>query len=272
MTATNTTTTTAMTASTDATASMAAALAQARRNHLRLDSAAFAPADADAAYAVQEAAAQALHWFDDAHRQASAARHWKSGGPSRQAVATHAPLPPPGVWASPADASAWPFHLRIVEAEIALRIAHDIDATRAAAITPADAPQWLDAMCVSIEIVDSRWAEGLQASALCKLADQQSHGALVLGAWQPFAVRDWSAQRCVLRIGDAPAQAFQGTHAMGDPCYVLPAWLRHATRHGRTVRAGTVVTTGTWCGMPHAAAGDRVLVEFPGIGEATVQL
>jgi 2-keto-4-pentenoate hydratase len=254
------------------TDTLAAALAQARRSHQTLDSAAFALADADAAYAVQEAVAQALHWFDDDHRQASAARHWKSGGPSRQAVATHAPLPPSGVWASPADASAWPFHWRLIEAEIALRIAHDIDATRAAAITQADAPQLVDAMCVSIEIVDSRWAQGLQASALCKLADQQSHGALVLGPWQPFAVRDWSAQHCVLHIGDAPEQAFQGTHAMGDPCFVLPAWLRHATRHGRTVRAGTVITTGTWCGMAQAAAGDHVVVEFPGIGGATVQL
>jgi 2-keto-4-pentenoate hydratase len=58
---------------------------------------------------------------------------------------------------------------------------------------------------------------------------------------------------------------------MGDPCYVLLAWLRHATRHGHCVRAGTVVTTGTWCGMPPAAAGDRVVVEFPGIGQAVVQ-
>jgi 2-keto-4-pentenoate hydratase len=38
------------------------------------------------------------------------------------------------------------------------------------------------------------------------------------------------------------------------------------------VRAGTVLTTGTWCGLPMAAAGDRVMAEFPGIGSAEVQL
>jgi 2-keto-4-pentenoate hydratase len=53
---------------------------------------------------------------------------------------------------------------------------------------------------------------------------------------------------------------------------VLAAWLRHLTRDGATVPAGTVVTTGTWCGMLPAAAGDRVDVRFDGIGSAQLQL
>jgi 2-keto-4-pentenoate hydratase len=127
-------------------------------------------------------------------------------------------------------------------------------------------------MAVSIEVVDSRWAEGLQAPALAKLADLQSHGALVLGAWVPFdAARDWSRQRCTVAIGLAQPQVFTGTHAMGDPAWVLPAWLRHATRGGVTLPAGTVVTTGTWCGLPLAAPGDLVQVAFDGIGAARVQ-
>ena len=85
-------------------------------------------------------------------------------------------------------------------------------------------------MCVSIELVDSRWSEALEAPALAKLADLQSHGALVLGAWQPFPARDWAAQICRVRIGARPALRFQGTHSMGDPAWLLPAWLRHATQ------------------------------------------
>ena len=49
-------------------------------------------------------------------------------------------------------------------------------------------------------------------------------------------------------------------------------WLRHATRDGRVLGAGTVVTTGTWVGVLDAAAGDLVQVEFDGIGSAEVQL
>ncbi|WP_088278714.1 fumarylacetoacetate hydrolase family protein [Ideonella sp. A 288] len=224
-------------------------------------------ADADAAYAVQDQVARTLGWYAD-----GPARHWKSGGPSRTAVQTHAPLPPAGVWASPALAGAWPFTLRGIEAEVALRLREPVDAARAAGLDLAAACALIDAMAVSIEVVDSRWAEGLQAPALAKLADLQSHGALVLGAWVPFDVaRDWSAQRCRVRLGTQAEQVFVGTHSMADPAFVLPAWLRHATRHGVVLPAGTVITTGTWCGLLHAQAGDRVVVAFDGIGEASVQ-
>jgi 2-keto-4-pentenoate hydratase len=59
---------------------------------------------------------------------------------------------------------------------------------------------------------------------------------------------------------------------MADPTFVLPAWLRHATRGGRSIAAGTAVTTGTWVGILHAAAGDLVTAEFDGIGVASLQL
>jgi 2-keto-4-pentenoate hydratase len=223
--------------------------------------------DAAAAYAVQAGVAGALGWFVD-----GPPRHWKSGGPSRSAVPTHAPLPPAGVFDSPADLRSWPFHLRGIEAEMALRLGEPVDAGRAAALDLDGARALVAAMCVSIEIVDSRWAQGLESPALAKLADLQSHGALVLGPWVPFAARDWSAQRCEVRIGSQAAQAFVGTHAMADPAFVLPAWLRHATRQGAVVAAGTVVTTGTWCGILHARAGDTVDVAFDDIGAAHVRL
>jgi 2-keto-4-pentenoate hydratase len=242
------------------------ALLQARRSHQTTPAASLP--DADAAYAVQDGVARALGWFGESATPA----HWKSGGGSRSAVLTHAPLPPEGVWASPADARAWPFFWRGIEAEVALRIGREVDAALAATLDLAAATALVNAMAVSIEIVDSRWSEAREAPALAKLADLQSHGALVLGAWSPFAPRDWAAQRCRVTIGRGAALEFQGSHALGDPAFVLPAWLRHATRQGRSVPAGTVVTTGTWCGLPLAAAGDLVRAEFDGIGSASVQL
>jgi 2-keto-4-pentenoate hydratase len=229
--------------------------------------AAAAVPDARAAYAVQDQVGRALGWFGQ-----GAPRAWKSGGASRAAVQTHAPLPPDGVLGSPADLRERPMHLCRVEAEIALRLARDVDAGTAAALDPAGAAAVVDAMCVSIEIVDSRWAEGLAATDLAKLADLQSHGALVLGAWMPFAPRDWSSQACVVTIGGRPPLERRGTHTMADPAWVLHGWLRHATaRHG-TLRAGTVVTTGSWVGMLEASRGDTVDVSFPGIGSARARL
>ena len=253
---------------TDPITASADALIHARRTHTRVHAAALPPLpDAQAAYAVQAAVARALRPDDD-----GPARHWKSGGASRSATPTHAPLPAPGVWTSPADARPWPLHSRGIEAEIALRLGRDVSPARAAALDPDGAAALVDAMCVSIEIVDSRWAEALDAPPLAKLADLQSHGALVLGAWLPFTPRDWTRQHCRVCIGTRPPQDFTGTHSMADPAFVLPAWLRHATRDGATVPAGTVVTTGTWCGILPAAAGDLITAEFTGIGSAAVQL
>jgi 2-keto-4-pentenoate hydratase len=246
------------------------ALLQARNAGPLADAQALASAlqGPDDAYAVQARVLAALPGA-----QPGPAQHWKSGGPNRAAVLTHAPLPPAGVRASPADLRDLPFAQRLIEAEVALRLGRDVTPQQAADLTPETAAALVDAMTVSIEVVASRWLQGpKEAPALCKLADLQSHGALVLGEWVPYVARDWAAQACTVQIGSQPATHWQGTHTLQDPAWLLPTWLRHATREGATVPAGTVVTTGSWCGMPPAAAGDTVHVAFEGISQAQLQL
>ena len=248
---------------------VADAIVRARRNHQPADARPFegtlrTPEDA---FAVQALVDKTLHG-PDAHFP----RFWKSGGPSRDAALTHAPLPPEGVWPSPAEARSWHFNLRLIEAEIALRLARDVTPAEASGMTQDSANDLVDAMAVAIEVVDSRWQQAAAAPALLRLADLQSHGALVLGEWVPFAARDWAAQLCEVEIGSQPAVQRRGTHSLGDPAALIPGWLRHVTRAGQTVPAGTVVTTGTWCGMLPASAGDRVVVRFEGVGEASVRL
>lgn len=248
---------------------LAQALVAARRQHRQLAAAEWAQAlqSPAQAYAVQDVVAADLAWF-----LLAPPAHWKSGGPSRDAVLTHAPLPPAGVRASPAPLDDWPMHGRAIEAEIALRLAIDVSPADAAGLQPEAVDALIDAMTVSIEVCDSRWHEGAQAPALLRLADLQSHAALSLGEWVPYARRDWMTQRCAVRIGAQPVLERTGTHALADPAWLLPQWLRHATRHGDTVAAGTVVTTGTWVGMLPAQAGDAVQVEFAGIGAASLKL
>lgn len=247
---------------------IAQALVQARKERRPVDAAPLANTlrDAADAYAVQGLVAQALHGPDPGFP-----RYWKSGGPSREATPTHAPLPAQGVWPSPADARPWPCNIRLIEVEIALRLGRDVSAAEAASLSPEAAVSLVDAMTVSIELVDSRWLQAVQAPPLLKLADLQSHGALVLGEWVPFAPPDWAAQVVTVRVGDDSPVTFQGTHSMGDPAWVLPAWLRHAAA-GQVVPRGTVVTTGTWCGMLPARAGDLVTARFDRIGKASLQL
>jgi 2-keto-4-pentenoate hydratase len=248
---------------------VAGALSQARSANRPTDA---APLQAllqspEQAYAVQEEVGRQAGWFG-----AGVPGYWKSGGPSRTAALTHAPLPPRNVWASPADARECHFNWRLIEAEVALRLGRDVSPADAAKLSHDGGAGLVDGMTVSIEVVDSRLRQFPDAPALLKLADQQSHGALALGEWKPFVARDWSQQACTVHIGNAAPQSFRGTHSLVDPAWLLPIWLQHVTRNGATVPRGTVVTTGTWCGMLQAQRGDLVRAVFEGIGEARVQL
>lgn len=245
------------------------ALLAARRDRIPAAVAPFAQLlrTADDAYLVQAAVANELGWHADAPP-----RHWKSGGASRTATMGHSALPPAGVWSSPAQLNSWPFRLGGIEAEIALRLGQDVDAALAATLDMDRASGLIDAMAVSIELVDSRWDEGFAAPAFLRLADLQSHGALVLGNWVPYERRDWLAQRCEVTVGGQPPRTYVGTHTCADPAWVLPDWLRHATQDGQVVPAGTVVTTGTWCGLLTAHPGELVTVVFDGVGSASIAL
>ena len=198
---------------------VAAALLQAREQFQLADSTDLADAlstDEDA-YAVQDAVASALHWYDH-----MPPHHWKSGGASRNAALMHAPLPPAGVWSSGASAEDWPFTLRGIEVEVALRLERPVDAALAATLDDSRAQSLIEAMAVSIEVVDSRWLQGADAPALLRLADLLSHGALVLGDWTPYAPRDWANQSCRVEIGEREPVERYGTHSLGDPAWLLP--------------------------------------------------
>ncbi|MBO9513295.1 MAG: fumarylacetoacetate hydrolase family protein [Variovorax sp.] len=263
---------------------IAQALAGARRSGTQLPMAPWLGRlpDATAAYAVQARVAALMDWFGPA-----GPLHWKSGGPSRDATLTHAPLPPDGVRQAHAggtvDLRGMHFARPLIEAEIALRLARDLTRAeveawqRGRGESSPDPRPLLDGMAVSVEVVDSRWClppGGAEPADLARLhlADQQVHGALVLGDWVPFEARDWHAQTCTLQIADEPERAFRGSHPLGSPTWLLPQWLAHLTREQGVVHAGTIVTTGTWSGALPIAAGDRVQVGFEGIGTLILQL
>lgn len=221
--------------------------------------------DLEQAYAVQDRVLAALGGG------AQGPQYWKSGGPTRNDPMRHAPLPPAGVRPVGSGLAGLNLRHRWIEAEIALRIGREVTPAQALELSWPQAGELVDAMCVSIELVDSRWASSRQAPPLLRVAELLLHGALVLGEFVPFSPRDWAQQECRVRIGGADVQSFRGSLGVGDPAWVLPACIRHATRHGAALPAGSVITTGTWCGLLEAQAGERVEVEFPGVGAASVQ-
>ena len=122
-------------------------------------------ADATAAYAAQERVARELAWFGTAPP-----RYWKSGGASRAAVISHAPLPPAGVWISPAQAGTWPEVRGGIEAEVALRLREPVDAERAATLDLSGIDATFRGNLVPLIFFDTLWrfAYGL--------ADERSYG------------------------------------------------------------------------------------------------
>jgi len=247
---------------------LARALADARRTNQQLDPAHWSGAvsGADEAYAVQSLVWQEMGWSEVGPGT------WKSGGPAADAL-VHARLPPGGVRATGASYADMAFHQPRIEAEVALRLASDVDASQAASLDIAGAAAWVDAWAVSIEIVDTRWRpDGGPVDRWQNLADGQVHGALLVGDWTPaagLATHDWTKQVCEVVVA-ATTTTWTGTHNLGTPLALVPGWLRHLTRDGSTAPAGSVVTTGTWCGMLPVAAGQRVHVTFPGIGQAAL--
>lgn len=224
--------------------------------------------DASDARAVQSALARAWNWWP-ADR---APRYWKSGGPNRDAALLHVPLPENGIHQGVALAlvPATVFNLRCAEAEIALRIGQEVSAEQAAALDYDSALALVDGVTVAVEWVDVRWRDGLKAPALALLADGQCHGGLALGEWLPASViagREWAAQPCTVSVNGGVPQRFVGTHSLGDPTWLLRDWLQHVAREYGSVPAGTVVTTGTWCGCMPLQAGDRFEMQFEGLGQ-----
>ncbi|QXZ08809.1 fumarylacetoacetate hydrolase family protein [Comamonas sp. Y33R10-2] len=220
------------------------------------------------ARAVQSALARTWDWWP-ADR---APRYWKSGGPSRDAALLHVPLPENGIHQGVALAPVPEavFNLRGAEAEIALRLGQDVSAEQAAALDYDSALALVDGVTVAVEWVDVRWRDGLKAPALALLADGQCHGGLALGEWLPASIiagRNWAKQLCTVSVNGGEPQRFTGTHSLGDPVWLLVDWLQHVAREYGSVPAGTVVTTGTWCGCMPLNAGDRFEMKFEGLGQ-----
>ena len=237
-------------------------LVEARREHrqFRLADLGGDLATIEEAYRVQDRVATALGWFE--LKRASA---WKAGASAPGATPIAVPLPPSGVIESPARFPRGTFHSIRIEAEIAFRFGDGVTPARAES-EPWTA--WIRELVVTIEVVDARIADGDRASALVKLADAQTHGALVVGSALPAGALDWSRLRAVVRRdGDVVADT-RGGHPLGDPSVLLPWFVRHVAARGADIRAGDIVTAGTWAGMIPAHAGDAIDVAFEGVGHA----
>jgi 2-keto-4-pentenoate hydratase len=204
---------------------------------------------------------------------------WKAGADSRDSLPTAAPIVPSLVFENGATLSSPSFPVRIVEAEIAYRFGIDLP--------PRDIPystdevlEAVETMHAAIEVVTPRIVDFQTASSSAKLADHGINGAFVLGdsikSWRKIDLRK---QKATLSFQGKVQQSVEGSHALGNPSVLLPWFVAHLGRlptwddvagPPRGVKAGDVVTTGSWTKVIEAKPKQRVEVEFPGIGRASL--
>jgi 2-keto-4-pentenoate hydratase len=229
---------------------MAALLLAARAGGALVDTAReTGPTDLEEVYRVQDSVLRAL---------AGGARPgaWKAIPPRPGSEPAASPVPPACVVPSPAQLAAGRTLLG-VEAEVAFRLGADLQ--------PEEA-------LIAIELCETRLAAWESAPPLWKLADFQSNAALIVGsgtrAWRGI---DFAAQTVELQIDGNAEKRATGTHPSGDPSRLLPWLTRHASARGG-LRAGDIVTTGSWIGIVRVQPGNDIVARFPGIGEARLRL
>ena len=236
------------------TLGLAARLLEARRTGAIL---AVAPEDVPqteaAAYAVQHTVAATLGPIGG----------WKVGAAGPDGSPSGAPLPASGIVEAPARLPAQ-FSDRLVEAEIAFRLARDLP-PRGAAYTREEVVAAIGSCHPVIEVVQWRIEDWRPAPANLKLADNAGHGGLVVGEtvshWQAI---DFTTLGVTQEIeGQAPK------HGIGNPAgdmIRLVVWLANeGAVWAGGLRAGQIVTCGSWTGVTEAAVEAPVVVTFAGL-------
>ncbi|MFE1601506.1 2-keto-4-pentenoate hydratase [Methylobacterium sp. ID0610] len=216
------------------------------------------PRDAAEAYAVQARTIAAL----------GAVGGWKVGAKGPDATVSGAPLPATGILASGAVLRGAGWRVRGLEVEVGLRLGRDLSPDE------ADPLAAVEAVLPLIEVVESRLADWQAADPLARLADLQSHGALVLGAPAACDPRmlDLRQVEAVLTIDGKEAARTRGGNPAGDVRRLLGWLARHcAETSGRPPRAGEVIATGSCTGMIFVSEGARVAGRLTGLGDVTLE-
>ena len=173
------------------------------------------------------------------------------------------------ILASPAHLPAARVPLLGVEAEITFRRERDLPA-RTEAHAEAEVLAAVQAL-VAIEVVDSRFTSYQDTPLLDRAADFVSDGALVPGtAPASRAAADLAGLEAVLTVDGREVVRRRGRHAAGGPVGPTVA-LANALRTQGGLRAGQIVTAGTYTGLEFVRPGQRVAATFPGLGAAEVE-
>jgi 2-keto-4-pentenoate hydratase len=194
---------------------------------------------------------------------------WKVGAPGPAAAPNCAPMPASGIFASPATLDPALFTLREVESEIAFLLGADLP-VRPTPCTEAEVLAAVASCHAAIEVLQPRFESPEEVDGLSHLADLIRHGAFIYGPpiadWQHI---DFPALPITQTIEGGPTIASVGNPA-GDMMRLM-VWLANVgAAWAGGLKAGQIVTCGSWTGRTPAPAGALVTTAFQGIAPVTV--
>ncbi len=172
------------------------------------------------------------------------------------------------IHASPCDFPAALVPQCGVEGEVAFIFRQSLP-NRAVPYSRNEVAAVLDA-CAAIEVIHSRFGIDAPISNLEKLADSISNGGLVCSAmtsdWRGL---DLGSIKVTLTVNGQVDLEKNGGHPLGDPLGVAVE-MANMWRSKGGVRAGQIVTCGSYTGLKFLKPGDVCGVTFEGLGSATV--
>ncbi len=158
-----------------------------------------------------------------------------------------------------------------IEPELAFRLRQALPPRPGALYRRAEVLDAVDCAHAVIEICASRFVDNASVPSLDKLADGLVSEALVLGPpchdWRDL---DLTQLPLRLRIDGELQHEGRGGHPLGDPLMPLLGLANHLAARGIGLRAGDVVTTGSFNGIRWLDVGQRAQIEFAGLGTASV--
>jgi 2-oxo-3-hexenedioate decarboxylase/2-keto-4-pentenoate hydratase len=158
-----------------------------------------------------------------------------------------------------------------VECEIAVRLACDLAPT-GSAFTADTVAGAIDAYHPAIEIVDDRYADWRSIGAPTLVADDFFAASCVLGMPVLRAMApDLLDVTGIALINGVEAGRGTGADVLGHPHAAL-AWLaNHLAAQRKNLRAGQIVLTGSLVQTVWLNAGDKVVMEMPGLGTVAAE-
>ena len=240
---------------------LAAMLLAAHANGDRA-TAAPAPADAAEAHAVQRLVAARL----------GRTIGWKVGRKREDAPPHYAPLVDTRVHASGAAVQRPAARPLLLETELLFTFGADLP-PRAEPYRAAEVAARLRDVRPAFELVDSRLAGWPDAPPLAQLADSLSHACMILGEPSPsLPAPAWDRRRLRLEVDGIAHTDGIAANPAGD-LLDLMTWLVNAlARAEGGLRAGDLVTTGSFTGMTELGRGSVATAAFEGIGAVTVRI